>query len=381
MKYYLYIVLFIISFSGCIFETAKDKTLSKEELDCNHSSLSNNEQDNKSKFTLDLNLWNESNKLDTSKLFHMVRIPSGSFLMGSKDDLMALPREKPVHKVEVNSFYMDVHEVTNAQFKEFVDATNYITIAERPIEWEEMKKQLPPGTQKPSEDDLQPGSLVFSSPKNVVNLADFSNWWKWVKGACWKHPLGPESDIANKSNHPVVQIAYQDALAYANWAGKRLPTEAEWEWAAKGGLLSNYYPWGNEKVSSGEVKCNYWSGKFPTENSKEDGFYYTAPVVSYQPNGYGLYNMAGNVWEICSDWFDENYYQDCFNLGLVKNPQGPSKSNYSLEPYEKKRVTRGGSFLCNDSYCASYRVTARMPFSEDSGTNHTGFRCVSDIEK
>lgn len=381
MKYYLYIVLFIISFSGCIFETVKDKTLSKEELDCNHSSPSNNEQDNKSKFTLDLNLWNESNKLDTSKLFHMVRIPSGSFLMGSKDDLMALPREKPVHKVEVNCFYMDVHEVTNAQFKEFVDATNYITIAERPIEWEEMKKQLPPGTQKPSEDDLQPGSLVFSSPKNVVNLADFSNWWKWVKGACWKHPLGPESDIANKSNHPVVQIAYQDALAYANWAGKRLPTEAEWEWAAKGGLLSNYYPWGNEKVSSGEVKCNYWSGKFPTENSKEDGFYYTAPVVSYQPNGYGLYNMAGNVWEICSDWFDENYYQDCFNLGLVKNPQGPSKSNYSLEPYEKKRVTRGGSFLCNDSYCASYRVTARMPFSEDSGTNHTGFRCVSDIEK
>lgn len=381
MKYYLYIVLFIISFSGCIFETVKDKTLSKEELDCNHSSPSNNEQDNKSKFTLDLNLWNESNKLDTSKLFHMVRIPSGSFLMGSKDDLMALPREKPVHKVEVNCFYMDVHEVTNAQFKEFVDATNYITIAERPIEWEEMKKQLPPGTQKPSEDDLQPGSLVFSSPKNVVNLADFSNWWKWVKGACWKHPLGPESDIANKSNHPVVQIAYQDALAYANWAGKRLPTEAEWEWAAKGGLLSNYYPWGNEKVSSGEVKCNYWSGKFPTENSKEDGFYYTAPVVSYQPNGYGLYNMAGNVWEICSDWFDENYYQDCFNLGLVKNPQGPSKSYYSQEPYEKKRVTRGGSFLCNDSYCASYRVTARMPFSEDSGTNHTGFRCVSDIEK
>ena len=381
MKYYIYILLFIISFSACTFETPKDKIISTEELDCNHSSLSNTEHDNKSKFTLDLNLWNESNELDTSKLFDMVRIPSGFFLMGSEHDSMALPREKPAHKVEVNSFYMDVHEVTNSQFKKFVDATHYITIAERPIDWEEMKKQLPPGTQKPSEDDLQPGSLVFSSPKNVVNLADFSNWWKWVKGACWKHPLGPESGIANKANHPVVQIAYEDALAYANWAGKRLPTEAEWEWAAKGGLLSNHYPWGNEKVNSGEVKCNYWSGKFPTENSKEDGFYYTAPVISYKPNGYGLYNMAGNVWEICSDWFDENYYQYCYNLGLIKNPQGPAKSNYSMEPYEKKRVTRGGSFLCNDSYCASYRVTARMPFSEDSGTNHTGFRCVSDIEK
>jgi len=381
MKCYIYILLSIISFSACTFETPKDKIISNEELDCNHSSLSNNEQVNKSKFTLDLNLWNESNEMDTSKLFNMVRIPSGLFFMGSEDDSMALPREKPIHKVEVYSFYMDVHEVTNSQFKKFVDATDYITLAELPIDWDEMKKQLPPGTKKPSEDDLQPGSLVFSSPKNIINLADFSNWWKWVKGACWKHPLGPESDIANKANHPVVQIAYQDALAYANWAGKRLPTEAEWEWAAKGGLLYNYYPWGNEQVSSGEVKCNYWSGKFPVENSKEDGFYYTAPVISYQPNGYGLFNMAGNVWEICSDWFDENYYQDCYNSGLIKNPQGPSKSNYRREPYEKKRVTRGGSFLCNDSYCASYRVTARMPFSEDSGTNHTGFRCVSDIEK
>ena len=350
MKYYLYIVLFIVSFSACTFETPKDKISSKDKLDCNHSKLNNTTKENKSKFNLDLNQWNESNEMDTSKLFKMVRIPSGSFLMGSEHDSMALPREKPVHKVEVSSFYMDVHEVTNSQFKKFVDATNYVTIAERPIDWEEMKKQLPPGTRKPPEDDLQPGSLVFSSPKNIVNLADFSNWWKWVKGACWKHPLGPESDIANKANHPVVQIAYQDAIAYANWAGKRLPTEAEWEWAAKGGLLSNYYPWGNEQVGSGEVKCNYWSGKFPTENSKKDGFYYTAPVISYQPNGYGLYNMAGNVWEICSDWFDENYYQDCFNLGLVKNPQGPSYSNYRLEPYEKKRVTRGGSFLCNDSY-------------------------------
>ena len=381
MKYYIYSISFIISFSACTFKKPNDKIISKEELDCNHPSLANSEHEKISKFTADLNQWNESNELDTSKLFHMVKIPSGSFLMGSEDDSMALPREKPVHEVEVNSFYMDVHEVTNSQFKKFIDATGYITVAERPIDWEEMKKQLPPDVQKPSEDDLQPGSLVFSSPKNVVNLADFSNWWKWVKGACWKHPLGPGSGIDNKSNHPVVQIAYEDALAYANWAGKRLPTEAEWEWAAKGGLLQKYYPWGNERVNNGEQKCNYWSGKFPTENSKEDGFYYTAPVISYQPNGYGLYNMAGNVWEICSDWFDENYYQDCYNLGLIKNPQGPPKSNYSLEPYEKKRVTRGGSFLCNDSYCSSYRVTARMPFSEDSGTNHTGFRCVSDIEK
>ena len=165
-----------MSFSACSFETTKDKINSTHELDCNHSSISNTEMDNQNKFTLDLNLWNESNEMDTSKLFKMVRIPSGSFLMGSENDSIALPREKPVHKVEVNSFYMDVHEVNNSQFKKFVDATNYITIAERPIYWEEMKKQLPPGTQKPSEDDLQPGSLVFSSPKNVVNLANFSNW-------------------------------------------------------------------------------------------------------------------------------------------------------------------------------------------------------------
>lgn len=311
---------------------------------------------------------------------NMVLIPGGEYLMGSENP-EAYPNEKPIHKVKVDSFLMDKYEVTNSQFKEFIKATGYITTAEKKINWDEMKKQLPRGSSKPPDSILAPGSLIFKEIKYSTKLNDKSAWWKWKQGVSWKKPYGEDSSIENIMDHPVVHVSWDDAVAYANWIEKRLPTEAEWEWAAKGGLLSNHYPWGNEKVNSGEVKCNYWSGKFPTENSKEDGFYYTAPVISYKPNGYGLYNMAGNVWEICSDWFDENYYQYCYNLGLIKNPQGPAKSNYSMEPYEKKRVTRGGSFLCNDSYCASYRVTARMPFSEDSGTNHTGFRCVSDVEK
>lgn len=379
MRFSIYYIVVIIVFSSCEMSSTEDKINLSAELQCKQPTLIAVDQDEKNNINFDLNLWNESNEVDTVKLYQMVKIPSGSFLMGAEDDSMALVRETPVHEVKISSFYIDVHEVTNSQFKKFVDATGYITVAERPIDWELMKKQLPPGTLKPAEEDLQPGSLVFRSPENSVNLNDFSSWWSWVRGANWKNPLGPQSNIDNKGNHPVVQIAYNDALAYAEWSGKRLPTEAEWEWAAKGGLLRNNYPWGNEHVSKGELKCNYWSGEFPTQNTKLDGFYYTAPVMNYKPNSYGLYDMAGNVWEICLDWFDENYYQECEKMGVVKNPQGPKKSNYSLEPYEKKRVTRGGSFLCNDSYCASYRVTARMPFSEDSGTNHTGFRCVSDL--
>jgi formylglycine-generating enzyme required for sulfatase activity len=361
--------------------SSADKINSSEELECKQPSITAPDHGEKNNINFDLNLWNESNEVGTGKLYQMVKIPSGSFLMGAENDSMALPRETPVHEVKISSFYMDAHEVTNVQFKKFVDATGYITVAERPIDWELMKKQLPPGTLKPAEEDLQPGSLVFNSPENLVNLNDFSSWWTWVHGANWKSPLGPQSNIDNKGNHPVVQIAYSDALAYAEWSGKRLPTEAEWEWAAKGGLSNNNYPWGNEHVSQGELKCNYWSGKFPNLNTKLDGFYYTSPVMNYKPNRYGLYDMSGNVWEICLDWFDENYYQECKKMGVIKNPQGPNKSNYSLEPFEKKRVTRGGSFLCNDSYCASYRVTARMPFSEDSGTNHTGFRCVFGISE
>ena len=310
----------------------------------------------------------------------MVLIPSGTFMMGASDNQWALPRESPQHKVKVDAFYMDVHEVTNAQFSKFVDETGYLTIAEQPIDWEEMKKQLPPGTPKPADEVLQPGSMVFVAPEQVVNLDDFSQWWQWVHGANWRHPLGPDSNLDGKENHPVVHIAYFHALAYAKWAGKRLPTEAEWEWAARGGLNDNLYTWGTEYVETGTPKCNYWTGTFPTENTEVDGYYYTAPVKSYVPNGYNLYDMAGNVWEICADWFDE-YYYDSFEINTpATNPAGPSQSNYAREPFDPKRVVRGGSFLCNDSYCSSYRVSARMPNSQDTGMNHTGFRLVRDVK-
>ena len=310
----------------------------------------------------------------------MVLIPAGTYEMGASDSQWALPREFPKHTVHVDAFYMDAHEVTNAQFREFVEATGYVTIAERPVDWEELKKQLPPGTPKPSEEALQPGSMVFVQPEAVQNLMDYSQWWRWVNGADWKHPLGPGSSIQGKDDHPVVHIAYYDALEYARWAGKRLPTEAEWEWAARGGLEDAIYPWGMEYVEEGTPKCNYWTGTFPTSNSEADGYYYSAPVKSFPPNGYGLYDMAGNVWEICADWFDEGYYRTFDPKKVADNPKGPAKSNYSQDQFDPRRVVRGGSFLCNDNYCSSYRVSARMPTSQDTGMVHTGFRCVKDYQ-
>lgn len=309
----------------------------------------------------------------------MVIIEQGIFSMGASDQNGALNREYPIHKVKVNSFLMDIHEVTNAQFKTFIDESGYITTAEKKIDWEELKKQLPENTPKPDEELFEPGSLVFSMPKKVTSLIDFSQWWKWTKGANWKQPMGPNSSIIGIENHPVVHISYQDANEYAKWYGKRLPTEAEWEWAAKGGLNNNIYPWGNENVNDGEAKCNFWSGNFPLENNEKDGYILTAPVMKYPANKYGLYDMAGNVWEICSDWYDANYYKTLSENELTINPKGPKTWNYPREPNDPKKVVRGGSFLCNDSYCSSYRVSARMPYSKDTGMSHTGFRCVKDI--
>jgi sulfatase modifying factor 1 len=241
-----------------------------------------------------------------------------------------------------------------------------------------LKKNLPPNTPKPPAANLQPGSLVFYAPERVYNLEDISQWWQWVNGADWKHPEGPGSTIEGQENHPVVQVCYYDALAYCKWAGKRLPTEAEWEWAARGGLEDNLYPWGLDHVEANNPKCNYWTGTFPVENTKEDGYYYSAPVRTYKPNGFGLYDMGGNVWEFCSDFFDEDFYKkNVDNISI--DPKGPGKTYYPREPYEAKRVSRGGSFLCSDSYCSSYRVSARMPSSEDSAMNHTGFRCVKSL--
>lgn len=309
----------------------------------------------------------------------MVLIPGGEFMMGAEGPL-ALPREYPKHPVRVDGFYMDTHEVTNAEFRAFVEATGYKTIAERPIDWEELKKQVPPGTPKPPDEMLEAGSLVFNPPPNVTDLSNYFQWWSWTKKADWQHPDGPGSTIEGKDDHPVVHIALADAKAYANWAGKRLPTEAEWEWAARGGLKDEPYPWGSKDVNLAPYECNFFQGSFPSTNLVADGYEKSAPVGSFKPNGYGLYDMAGNVWEITSDWFNEDYYKTLPTNEVTINPQGARESKYSQAPYAMHTVIKGGSFLCNDSYCASYRVSAKMPLEIDAAMNHIGFRLVKDIE-
>lgn len=306
----------------------------------------------------------------------MVYISGGQYDMGGDND-QAARDEFPKHKVQVSPFFMDATEVTNADFKKFVDATGYITTAEKKPDWEEIRKTLPPGTPKPPDSVMVAASLVFKPGNGPVDLNNYSLWWSWVKGADWKHPEGPGSNIMGKENFPVVHVSWDDAMAYCKWAGKRLPTEAEWELAARGGLINNIYSWGNEHVNSGKPKCNSWEGKFPYLNTKKDGFVKAAPVKSFEANGYGLFDMAGNVWEWCSDWYDENYYLS-LGSGISLNPKGPGKSYDPAEPYTPKRSLRGGSFLCNDAYCSGYRVSRRMKSSPDTGLEHTGFRCVKD---
>jgi sulfatase modifying factor 1 len=309
----------------------------------------------------------------------MKYIPGGTFAMGG-DNGQASPDEFPKHNVQVNAFWMDETEVTNAQFQKFVEATRYVTTAEQKPDWEELKKTVAPGTAKPADSLLIPASLVFKQTKGPVELHDFNQWWSWVAGADWKHPQGAGSSIKGKENLPVVHISWYDAMAYCKWAGKRLPTEAEWEFAARGELISNVYPWGNEHVNTGKVKANSWEGKFPYLNTMKDGYLKSAPVKSYKANGYGLYDMAGNVWEWCSDWYDADYYTSLGKSTTV-DPQGPSKSSDPEDIYTPKRSLRGGSFLCNDSYCSGYRVARRMKSSPDTGLEHTGFRCVRDVIK
>jgi len=295
------------------------------------------------------------------------------------DDAMARNDEKPKHKVEVPGFWMDSTEVTNAQFKRFVEETNYLTTAERKVDWEELKKQLPADVIKPHDSLLQPGSLSFQCKHHAVeNLNDYSQWWEYKIGANWKHPEGKGSSIEEKDNYPVVHISYEDALAYCKWANKRLPTEAEWEYAALGGLKKAIYPWGNDGAALSK-NANTWQGKFPTENSLEDGFERSAPVKSFPANGYGLYDIAGNVWEWTQDWYDHNYYKKLPQSEVVKAPTGPKESMIQGNPNSWRKTIRGGSFLCNDSYCASYRVSARMASSIDTGLEHLGFRTVMNI--
>ena len=306
----------------------------------------------------------------------MVRIPAGDFIMGS-NDVQARRDESPPHRVHVDAFWMDQTEVTNAQFKAFVDATGYVTTAEQSPNWDELKKDLPPDTPKPHDSLLQAASLVFVPTKGPVDLNQYNQWWAWQPSANWRHPNGPLSTIEGKENHPVVHISWFDAQAYASWAGKRLPTEAEWEWAASGGKVQ-IYPWGNEPILEGNPKTNAWEGAFPYQNDLRDQFFYTAPVAAFEPNSFGLFDMAGNVWEWCSDWYDFNYYQRVADQ-TIKNPQGPEKAYDPYQPYIQQKVMRGGSFLCNDTYCSGYRVASRMKSSPDTGLQHTGFRLVKSI--
>jgi sulfatase modifying factor 1 len=309
----------------------------------------------------------------------MVWIPGGEFSMGT-DEPDTYEHERPAHNVRVKGFWMDETEVTNEQFRVFTEATNYITVAERKPEWKDLQKQLPPYTPKPPDSLLVPGALVFDAPSGTVMLNDLSLWWKWTKGADWKHPDGPQSNLDGKWQHPVVHIAYEDAAAYATWAGKRLPTEAEWEFASRGGKQQTRYSWGNEVTPGGKLMANTFQGSFPSSNLKEDGFEGSAPVKSFPPNEYGLYDMIGNVWEWTSDWHDPNYYTTLSQNAVTLNPHGPAKSFDPNEPYAQKRVTKGGSFLCANNYCLNYRPSARQGTAFDSGQSHIGFRCVKDRE-
>ena len=293
----------------------------------------------------------------------MILIEGGVFKMGTTN----FPDTQPVHEVEISSFYMDVHEVTNAQFEKFVTATGYQTVAERPLDPKEF-----PGVD-PSL--LVPGSAVFTSPEGVQGLQDHLQWWEYVPEANWRHPEGPGSSIVGRESHPVTQVAYEDAIAYAEWAGKRLPTEAEWEYAAKAGKHQNEtYYWGDEKLQEGKWLANIYQGEFPSVNTKEDGFDATAPVKSFPANAFGLYDMEGNVWEWCLDYYRPDYYEN----SPKNNPVGPSSSYDPQEPGAVKRVQRGGSFLCNDAYCERYKAGARGKGEVNSPTNNVGFRCVKD---
>lgn len=322
---------------------------------------------------------NQSESSKNSMYDEMKYIPGGSFVMGG-DSIWGRPDEFPRHKVKVSPFYMEKHEVTNAQFRAFVEATGYVTTAEKKPDWEEIKKQLPVGTAKPDDSILAASSLVFSPPNHAISLNNASVWWKWVPGADWRHPEGPKSNTDGRDNYPVVQVSWDDAVAYAKWAGKRLPTEAEWEYAARGKKPNSIYPWGDQPVNLGELKANIWQGNFPNENTEKDRYYRAAPVMSFPPNEYGLFDMAGNVWEWCSDWYRPDYYSQCAKQGMMTNPQGPGDSFDPDEPYVSKRIVRGGSFLCTDQYCSGFRVAARMKTSGDTSLEHTGFRCAADAK-
>jgi len=311
-------------------------------------------------------------------------VPGGEFLMGSNHKL-AQRHERRAHKVRVSGFWMDRTHVTNAQFGAFVKATGYVTTAERKPDWETMKGQLFPGTPRPPDSALVPGAMVFVGTDKPVPLNDYSRWWRFVPGADWRHPQGPQSSIEGKDDHPVVQVSYEDALAYAKWAGKRLPTEAEWEFAARGGLEEATYAWGDDVAPEGQRMLNYWDTKdrpFPVVSPKAGGAEGTSPAGTFPPNGYGLYDMTGNAWQWAADWYEADYFQEQAKLSKVVDPKGPASSHdpedNSAPADAPRRVIRGGSFLCNVDYCLSYRPSARRGNDPYNPSSHIGFRLVSD---
>jgi sulfatase modifying factor 1 len=318
----------------------------------------------------------------------MAWIPGGEFLMGS-DHKLAQPNERPTHRVRVRGFCMDRTHVTNAQFRAFVTATGYVTTAERKPDWESLRVQLPAGTPRPPDEALVPGALVFIGTAAPVDLRDLSQWWTFVPGANWRAPLGPGSDIAGKDDHPVVQVSHEDVLAYARWVGKRLPTEAEWEFAARGGLEQATYAWGEEYQPGGKMMANVWEpgtqGRFPVVSPKAGGAAGTLRVGTFPPYGYGLVDMTGNAWQWTADWYRSDYFQlqkQQSGDAVIADPRGPADS---WDPDDRlaianapRRVIRGGSFLCNEAYCLSYRPSARRGNDPFNPMNHIGFRLVSD---
>ncbi len=299
----------------------------------------------------------------------MVYIPTDTFWIGCEEP--SFIDVQPIHQVHINSFWMDKTLVTNEQFASFVHATGYKTIAERKPQAKDFPGAPP--------EKLVPGALVFTAPSYPVSLHSHYQWWRYIPGANWQHPEGPASNIKKRWHHPVVQVAYDDTIAYTHWAGKRLPTEAEFEYAARGGLDRKQFSWGDNLKPGGKWQANIWQGNFPSNNTSEDGFYTTASVASFPANGYGLYDMTGNVWEWCADWYRADYYKSFSPGTIANNPHGP---NNSLDPYEPsvpKRVQRGGSFLCSDQYCARYLVGARGKGEPSSGSSNVGFRCVRSL--
>jgi formylglycine-generating enzyme required for sulfatase activity len=306
----------------------------------------------------------------------MAWIPGGEFSMGAADPpgmdevgMSATRDSRPVHRAYVDGFLMDRTDVTNAQFATFVKATGYVTVAERTPRAADFPGAPP--------QNLVAGAVVFSPPDHPVPLDDHFRWWTYVRGANWRHPLGPDSDIAGKGDYPVVHVAYEDAEAYAKWAGKRLPTEAEWEFAARGGLSGKPFVWGDDFRPNGQWMANTHQGHFPDHDTGEDGRAGLMPVAQFTPNGYGLYDMAGNAWQWTSDWYRDDYYTALASAGgVARNPRGPVSSFDPSEPGHPKKVHRGGSFLCTDQYCSRYIVGTRGKGDVDTGTNHLSFRCV-----